>query len=521
MQVTETNNEGLKREFKIVVPGKDITKRLETQLSNMKDRIRMPGFRPGKAPMPLLKKLHGKNLIGQVLEDTINEVTGKALEERNLRPALQPRIEITSFEYESEGDLEYNMSVEIVPAIEVPDFSKVKLERLVAEVEDSAVDAEIERFSSFQKNFTEAPKTKKAELGDAVLIDFVGKRDGVAFEGGTAEGHLLELGSGQFIPGFEDQLVGVKAGDEKTITVTFPEQYPSKDLAGQDVTFDVTVKEVRVSAPVEINDEFAKNLGLESLEALRNTLKDRLGDEIKSLSRQRLKRSLLDALADSEKFEVPAGMVDLEFQQIWQHVLHDLNHEAHAHHDHAPGEACNHEIEEPGEEVKAEYRAIADRRVRLGLLLAEVGQKNNITVPQDEVTRLVAREARRFPGQEKKVFEYYQQNPQALAQLRAPLYEDKVVDFILELVKVTDKTVTREELKRAVEADDELPEVKAPEKKAAKKAKAEDAADAAEGEAKPKKAAAKKAKAEEAADAAEGEAKPKKAPAKKAKAKDE
>ncbi|MDA5193733.1 trigger factor [Govanella unica] len=512
MQVTETNNEGLKREFKIVVPGKDITTRLEAQLSNMKGRLNLPGFRPGKAPMSLLKKLHGKNLIGQVLEETINEMTGKALEERNLRPALQPRIEITSFEYESEGNLEYNMTVEIVPAIDVPDFSKVTLERLTSEVDDGAIDAEIERFSSFQKNFTEAPKTKKAENGDAVLIDFVGKRDGVAFEGGTAEGHLLELGSGQFIPGFEEQLIGAKAGDEKTLTVTFPEQYGSKDLAGKEVTFDVTVQEVRVSAPVEINDEFAKNLGLESLEALRNTLKDRLGDEIKSLSRQRLKRSLLDALADSEKFDVPEGMIELEFQQIWQHVLNDLNQEAHAHHDHAHGEACDHEIEEPSDEVKEEYRGIAERRVRLGLLLAEVGQKNNIIVPQDDVSRLVAREARRYPGQEKQVFEYYQQNPQALAQLRAPLYEDKVVDFILELVKVTEKSVTRDELKRAVEEDDELPEVKAPEKKkAAKKAKGDDAVAAEE---KPKKAAAKKAD-------ADGEAKPKKAPAKKAKAKEE
>lgn len=514
MQVTETNNEGLKREFKIVVPGADVTKRLEVQLDNMKDRLRLPGFRPGKAPMSLLKKLHGKNLIGQVLEETINEVSAKALEERELRPALQPRIEINSFDYENEGDLDFNMSVEIVPAIEIPDFSTISLERLTAEVEDSAIDAEIERFASFQKNFTAAEKA--AEQGDAVLIDFVGKRDGVAFDGGTAEGHLLEIGSGQFIPGFEDQLVGAKAGDEKVVTVTFPENYPSKDLAGQEVSFDVKVQEVRVPAPLEINDEFAKNFGLENLEQLRSTLRDRLGDEIKSLSRQRLKRSLLDALAETEKFDVPAGMVDLEFDQIWHHVMNDLHQEAHAHHDHAPGEACDHEVEEPGEEVKAEYRAIAERRVRLGLLLAEVGQKNNVTVPQDDVTRLVAQEARRYPGQEKQVFEYYQQNPQALAQLRAPLYEDKVVDLILDAAKLTDKVVSRDDLKKAVEAEDDLPEVKAPaKKKAAKKAKAEDAAEKTEEAAKPKKAAAKKA------DAAEGEAKPKKAPAKKAKAKDE
>ncbi len=517
MQVTETNAQGLTREFKVVVPGQDITKRLEKQLDSMKDRIRLPGFRPGKAPLTLLKKLHGKNLIGQVLEETINEVTSKALEERSLRPALQPKIEITQFEFENEGDLEYNISVEVVPAISVPDFSKLSLERLVAEVEDSEVDAELTRLAGFQKNFKAAEK--EAASGDAVLIDFVGKRDGVAFDGGTAEGHLLELGSGQFIPGFEDQLIGTKAGEEKVLTVTFPDNYPSKDLAGKDVTFDVTIKEVREAAPVELNDEFAKNLGLEDLAALKNTLKDRLGDDTKSLSRARLKRSLLDALAETEKFEVPGGMVDLEFQQIWQHVLQDAHQEAHAHHDHAPGEACNHDVEEPGDEVKEEYKAIAERRVRLGLLLAEVGQQNKITVPQEDVNRLISREARRYPGQEKQVIEYYQNNPQAQAQLRAPLYEDKVVDFIFELAKITDKTVSREELKRAVEEDDELPEIaQETKKKSTKSAKADSGkAEAADGEekAKPKKAA-KKADATD--DAGEAAAKPKKAAPKKAKA---
>ncbi len=529
MQVTETNSDGLKREFTITVPRADIVQKLENQLESLKSRIRLPGFRPGKAPLPLLKKLHGKSLMGQVLEETINETSGKTLEERNLRPALQPQIEITKFDLEAESDLEYKMSVEIVPEIKVPDFSEIKLERLVADVPDELVDQEIERLAASRKNFVAAPDGKAAENGDVVVIDFVGKLDGEPFEGGAAEGHSLELGSGSFIPGFEEQLVGVKAGEERVITVTFPENYPAKDLAGKETTFDVKVHEVKVAEPVQVNDDLAKMFGLESLDELKKLLRERIEQDNKEMSRARLKRSLLDVLAEREQFEVPEGMVELEFQQIWRAVLADMGHDP----DHVHDEHCNHDHdhdhEEPSEEMKAEYRAIADRRVRLGLLLAEVGQQNKITVPQEEVTRLIAREARRFPGQERQVFEFYQRNPQAMAQLRAPLYEDKVVDFILELVKLEDRKVTREELERAVNEDEAAPEAKPAEKKPAKKAKAkadkaeekaEAAADAAEAAEKPKKAATKsKAKA---ADEAEGEAKPKaKKPAAKKSKKDE
>ena len=479
MQVEELLNEGLKREFKIKVDASDIEARLDEQLAELSQRIRMPGFRPGKAPRSLLKKLHGQNLMGQVLEETIQSTSQKALEERELRPAMQPKVDIK--DYDDGKDLEYTLEVEVIPAIDAPDFSKLKLERLVAQVEDNQIDEFVERLASQQKNFEAAAKTYKAKEGDAVVIDFLGKKDGEPFEGGAAEDYQLELGSGAFIPGFEDQLTGVKAGDEKVVSVTFPENYGSSDLAGQDVTFDVTVKEVRKPADVKIDDEFAKNLGLEDLAALRKAISDQIEQEHSSLSRARLKRSLLDALAEEHKFEVPQGMVDMEFEQIWNQVMQDLRHQAfhdeHGDtdtHDHNPEEMP--EIEEPGEDIKDEYRGIADRRVRLGLLLSEVGQKNNVSVGQEELTRMLQQEARRYPGQEQMVYEFYQKNPQAMAQLRAPLYEDKVVDFILELAEVKDKKVSIDDLRKAVEEDDELPEIKptvqkkaAPKKAAPKK----------------------------------------------------
>lgn len=481
MQVEETLAEGLKREFKITVGADDIEARLEKQLADLRQRIRMPGFRPGKAPISLLKKMHGKNLMGQVLEETIQTSSQKALEERELKPAMQPKVDIKDFD---EGkDLEYTLEVEVLPEIEAPDFSKLKLERLVAPVEDSQIDEFVERLAAQQKNFEPAAKTYKAKDGDAVVIDFLGKLDGEPFEGGSAEDYQLELGSGSFIPGFEEQLVGVKAGDEKDVNVTFPEEYGAKELAGKAVVFEIKVKEVRKPGEAKIDDEFAKNMGLEDLAALKKAISDQIEQEHKSLSRQRLKRTLLDALADAHKFDVPPGMVEMEFEQIWNQVMQDLRHQAFHEqhgdtdtHDHDPADMP--EIEEPGDDVKEEYRAIADRRVRLGLLLSEVGQKNNVTVGQDEVTRLMAQEARRFPGQEDKVFEFYKNNPQAMAQLRAPLYEDKVVDFILELAELKDKKVSIEDLRKAVEEDDELPEVKPVAKKAAtKKAPAKKAAD--------------------------------------------
>lgn len=485
MQVTETISEGLKRGYKVVISANDIDAKIDAEVKKIQGQIKMPGFRPGKAPLSLLKKLHGKNLLGQVLEETINTTSQEALEKNNVRPAMQPKIEVVSFD---EGkDLEYSIDVEITPEFDVPDLSKLKLERLVVEADDDQVMEAVTKISSQQKNFKKAAKTYKAQNGDAVLMDFLGKVDGEAFDGGAAEGHQLELGTGSFIPGFEDQLVGVKAGDEKNVSVTFPANYQAENLAGKDAVFEVKIHEVQKPADVEINDDMAKKFGLENLDALKDLVKKQVEQENQGLARTKLKRALLDLLADEVSFDVPEGMVELEFNQIWQQLKADLHREAQESNPDVKPE----DIDEPGDDVKSEYQNIAVRRVRLGLLLAEIGQKNEVTVSQEEVTRQISMEAQRYPGQEKQVFEFYQQNPQAMAQMRAPLFEEKVVDFILELAQVKDKNVSRDQLIAAIEAEEAEDMAQKEAKKPAKKKAA------------PKKAAAKKAPA-------------KKAPAKKA-----
>jgi trigger factor len=504
MQVTETNSKGLKREFQVIVVAADIERRLMAELSKLSHQVRMPGFRPGKAPVALLKKLHAKNLMGQILEETVNENTRQLMEERKLRPALQPQITVVKFEDGS--DLEYTVAVEIIPEIKAPDFSGLKLEKLVVRATDEEVNASLQRLADQQKSFEAAAKTHKAASGDALIMDFLGRIDGVAFDGGAAEDYQLELGSGAFIPGFEDQLIGVKAGDKVDVKVSFPENYGAKPLAGKDAVFEVTVKEVQKPVAVKIDDELAKRMGLEDLEALKKAVREQTEQEYVSLSRTRLKRSLLDALAASHDFEVPSGMVELEFQQIWEQLKRDIERQAAVQ---SEGGEEGETVEELDDAAAAEYRSIAERRVRLGLLLSEVGVANNIAIRQEEVNRLIAQEARQFPGQEKMVFEFYQKNPQALAQLRAPLYEDKVVDFITEMAKITEKEVSREELLKALEEDeaDVASEAKLAKKKVAAKKASEPAT-----EEKPK--AKKAAKAAE-AEAPATEAAPKKAPAKK------
>ncbi len=502
MQVTETNSEGLKRGYKVVISADDIDARVDAEVKKIQGQVKMPGFRPGKAPLSLLKKLHGKNLLGQVLEETINTTSQEALDENKVRPAMQPKIEVISFD---EGtDLEYSIEVEITPEIEIPDLAKLKMERLVVEAGEEQVMEAVTNIASQQKNFKKAAKTYKAQNGDAVLMDFLGKVDGEAFDGGTAEGHQLELGSNSFIPGFEVQLVGVKAGDEKNVAVTFPADYQSENLAGKDAVFEVKVHEVQKPADVEINDDMAKKFGLEDLDALKDLVKKQVEQENQGLARTKLKRSLLDLLAEEVSFDVPEGMVELEFNQIWQQLKMDLHREAQEDNPEVKPE----DIDEPGDDIKQEYQNIAVRRVRLGLLLSEIGQKNEVTVSQEEVTRQISNEARRYPGQEKEVFEFYQKNPQAMAQMRAPLFEEKVVDFILELAEVNDKPVSHEEMIAAIEEEEaedtaQKAKKKPAKKKAAKKAPAKKAA--------PKKAAAKKEPAKKAAT--------KKAPAKKAVAK--
>lgn len=493
MQVTETISKGLKRGYTVIISADDIDAKIDAEIKKIQGQIKMPGFRPGKAPLSLLKKLHGKNLMGQVLEETIKTTSEEALTENKIRPAMQPKIEVISF---NEGsDLEYSIEVEITPEFDIPDLSKLKLERWVVEASDEQVTEAVTKVASQQKNFKKAAKTYKAQNGDAVLMDFLGKVDGEAFDGGTAEGHQLELGSNSFIPGFEVQLIGVKAGDEKNVSVTFPENYQAENLAGKDAVFEVKIHEVQKPADVEINDDMAKKFGLEGLDAMKELVKQQVEKENKGLARTKLKRALLDLLADEVSFDVPESMVEMEFDQIWQQLKMDLHREALEENPEAKPE----DIGEPDDDIKAEYQNIAVRRVRLGLLLSEIGQKNEVVVSQEEVTGQISMEARRYPGQEKEVFEFYQKNPQAMAQMRAPLFEEKVVDFILELADVKDKQVTSEELVAAIEAeeaeDTAQKEAKKSKKKTAKKPAAKKPAAK---KAAPKKAAAKKAPAKKA-----------------------
>ena len=488
MQVTENSTAELKRAYTVTVGAADIDEKLQFHLKNLSQKIRMPGFRPGKAPVKLLKKIHGQALMGQVLEETVNESAEKLMRDNNIRPALRPNIEITK--YEEDSDLEFSLEVEVLPEIEVPDFSGLKLEKLVAEADDKAVNDYLERLAAQQKSFAPAAKTYKAKEGDAVVIDFIGRIDGEAFDGGAGEDHQLELGSGSFIPGFEDQLVGVKAGDEKDVAVTFPEEYHAKEMSGKEAVFAVTVKEVKKPAEAKVDDDLAINLGLENLAALKETIGKQVAQESEAMSRTLLKRALLDQLAEHHPFDVPEGMVDIEFKQIWEQIKRDAIQSGEA------KEEDFADMDGPADDKeRAEFMSIAERRVRLGLLLSEVGQKNGVQIRQEEVNRLIAQEASRFPGQEKEVYDFYKENEAAAAQLRAPLYEEKVVDFILEIAEVAEKKVTRDQLMealRALEEDDEV-ESKPVKKKPAAKARSTAAKKPAAKKAAPaKKAAAAK-----------------------------
>lgn len=438
-QVTVTASEGLKREFKVTVGRDDIEKRTDTKLVELGTKVRMPGFRPGKIPLPLLRKQYGKAILGEVLEETVNEVAQQTMSEHSLRPALQPKIDIQTFE--DGRDLEYTMSVEVMPEIEPGDFSAISVEKLTVEVDDERLAEGLDRIAKGQRAFTKVEGPHAAEKGDVVVVDFVGKLDGTVFEGGEGKDLQIELGAGTLLPDFENALVGANAGDTRTFPVAFPADYRNTELAGKTAEFEATVKEVRTADAVAIDDELAKKLGLTTLDELKDALKKQYEQEYSQLSRARLKRGLLDEMSKSYDFEVPAGLVDLEFSQIWDQVVRDAGSEE------AAGAAENKTVDE----VKAEYRKIAERRVRLGLVLSEVGLRNKIEVTPDEVTRAMIEEARRFPGQERKVMEFYQKTPEALQRLRAPLYEDKVVDFVLELAKVSERKVSLDELMKEPE----------------------------------------------------------------------
>lgn len=485
MQVTETKTEGLKREFNILVPAATIEDKVNARLVELGKNASLPGFRPGKVPMKVIAERYRSAVMGEVLERTVNDATAQAVKERDLRPALQPKVEIVSFD--DGKDLEFSVEMEILPEIAVGDLGKITLERLKATAPAEDVEKAMENLAAQHAHAHPIHEDRPAAKGDVVEIDFVGKLDGVPFEGGAGNGFDLELGSGMFIPGFEDQLIGAKKGAAVEVKVTFPAEYHAKDLAGKETTFDVTVKEIKEVHKHAIDDELAKHEGLENVAALREAVKGRIEAEFQQVSRQRLKRALLDALDESHKFEIPPAMLDNEFEAIWKTI-----EEAKANGTLDPADVAKSE-----DALKDEYRTIAERRVRLGLLLAEIGRVNNIQVTKEDLQRAMFQQARNFPGQERQVFEYFTKNPQAMEQFHAPLFEEKTVDFILELVKLEDREVTPQELM----ADPDTPaeaEADKPKKAAKKKAKAEEAEPAAEAAAeKPKKAAKKKTAAEE------------------------
>jgi trigger factor len=443
MQIVETSNEGLKRAYTVTIAAKDIAARIEGEARKIAPQARMPGFRPGKVPANLLKKMHGPQLHQEALNSSIREAMDALVAKQKLRPAMQPQVSLGEG-YEEGKDAKLEVSLEVLPQIEAPSLDGLKLEKLTVPVSDAEVDAAVERIASQQKSFTDAKKGKKAETGDQVLVDFTGKLDGVEFEGGKAENQAIELGSGRLIPGFEEQLVGVKSGDETTITVKFPDDYPAEQLKGKEATFDIKVHAVKVPGETKIDDDFAKNLGLTDLEMLRNLLRGQLEQETAGLTRTQMKRALLDQLAALSDFDVPPTMVEAEFEQIWAQLQRDAEQEE----DPAAARA---EIEAE----KEEYRAIAVRRVRLGLLLSEIGQANGVTVSDQEMSMLVQQAAQQYrPEDRQRFMEYVQSEPMVAAQLRAPLYEDKVVDFLFDKAEVTEREVSREELQAAIEAED-------------------------------------------------------------------
>ncbi|PTW45544.1 trigger factor [Sphingomonas faeni] len=477
MQTVETLNEGLKRAFTLTITAKDIDAKVDVELKRLAPQMKMPGFRPGKVPANLIRKMHGPALTQDALNAAIQESVQTLVAEKQLRPAMQPSVELEEG-YDLGKDAVVKVEMEVLPQVPAPAIDGLKLERLTVPVADEAVTEQLQKFADQQKKWDDAADDYVAAMGDLVTVDFVGKTaDGVAFEGGTGTDMGVELGSGRLIPGFEDQLVGVKTGDDKVLNVTFPEEYQEKSLAGQPATFDITVKSVKTAGESKIDEDLAKSLGLENLEQLTGLLKGQIEQEHNGLTRTHMKRKLLDQLAEGHDFEVPPSMVEAEFNQIWSQLQHEATHEA-------DPEAAMAEME--GE--RDDYRKIAERRVRLGLLLSEIGQANGVEVSNQEMQRLLAQAAQQYPAEQRQQFmQYVQQEPMAAAQLRAPLYEDKVVDFLFEKAEITDREATREELEAAIESEDGFAsgththdhDNHKPKKKAAAKKKAAPADDAA------------------------------------------
>ena len=442
MQVTETLNEGLKRGYAITVTAAELDEKVNEKLAEAQPEIEMKGFRKGKVPMPLLKKQFGQRLLGEAMQESIDGAMNKHFEDSGDRPALQPEVKMTNEDWKEGDDVNVEMSYEALPEIPEVDLKSLKLEKMVAKAGDDEVNEALANLAETAQDFKSRRKGSKAKDGDQVVMDFVGKVDGEEFEGGAAEDYPLVLGSNSFIPGFEEQLVGVKAEEEKDVTVSFPEDYQAEHLAGKEAVFSCTIKEVKEPVAAEIDDELAGKFGAESLDALKEQIKERLEAEYVGASRAVTKRALLDQLDEVVSFDLPPSLVEAEAKQIAHQLWHEENPEVEGH-DH------------PEIEPTDEHNSLAERRVRLGLLLAELGQKAEVQVSDAEMTQAIMAQARQYPGQERQFFEFVQQNAQMQQQLRAPLFEDKVVDYIMELAEVTEKEVSKEELQKAVEELDE------------------------------------------------------------------
>jgi trigger factor len=470
IKTVETEKEGLKRAFMLTIPAKDIDARVDKEVRRIAPQVRMPGFRPGKVPPNLIRKMHGEALQQDALNSAVQDSVQQLLQEQKLRPAMQPQVALEK-DYQPGADVQVNVRLEALPEIPAPNVDDLKLERLTVDLDESAIDEQLQRLASANKSWTDAKKGHAAAAGDAVVIDFAGSVEGEPFEGGSGEDMQVELGSGRLIPGFEDQLVGAKAGEKRDVQVTFPDDYPVENLKGKPATFAVTVKAVKIAGEAKVDDEFAKTLGLKDLDQLRGILRDQQSQELNGLTRTHMKRRLLDELAARHSFQVPESMVEAEFQNIMQQLKHEASHEP-------DPKAALAELEAEA----GEYRSIAERRVRLGLLLSEIGAANGVEVSQREMNQLIGQAAAQYQGKDRDRFiEYIQQEPMAAAQLRAPLYEDKVVDFLFSKAQITDRKATRAELEADLESEEghvhgpgcghDVPEAKAAKGKAKKAAK--------------------------------------------------
>ncbi|MDA1089218.1 MAG: trigger factor [Proteobacteria bacterium] len=463
MQVTETKSEGLRHELKIALPAAEIEEKISHRLKELARTAKLPGFRPGKVPVSVLRKKYGPSVMGEVLERAVNDSSQQALAEKGLRPAMQPEIEIT--EFKDGKDLEYTIAVEVLPEIKPIDFSTIRLERLVSNTNKGEIEIVLERLAKIHGAAEPVKEDRKSKDGDVLVIDFLGRVDGVEFAGGKAENYELTLGSGTFIPGFEEQLTGIKAGAKTGVNVTFPDNYGAAELSGKDAVFDVTVHELKAVVPAAIDDELAKKLGGENLDALRASIQEEHEREFNTMSRMILKRGLLDKLADSHDFKVPGKLLEREFEAIWAQYLEQKNKDG------DDAKAAAPKDQKPDAEQEKEFREIAERRVRLGLLMSEVGRVNEVKINQEDVNRQLMEEARRHPGHEQEVMEYFRKTPEAMEQLSAPIYEEKVVDFILEQATVTDRKSTMDDLLKAIDTD--AGDQEKPKAKGASKAKSD------------------------------------------------